>query len=528
MLQLMADDAGWLDELQRLVDAVRSLKTEGVVLDADVVQDIDGHLIAELLKATGSARKFRGAWQSARLRLSDASPIGRLVHWLDGGAPKSSGGHGFDFGWRAPEITPTDVDAVLKLDPAGQVIRAFVAYMLPETTDNYDAPVLLPWLKSFGLDLTDAFLQACATVASDIQFLMSANTVSEGALAGEHPPYDKVWAEIMKLDDAVDADLTRKREDRRAAWQGELDFVAQLHIQEDAEDAGSAPAHFAKGYVYARRRREGYHWIQAHPRPELVLPLWAEAMMETSSGVTKAELEAYFTAVTSDDRLEARGLRNIGEQRLAFGRDRLMTALLMGTPDSRSAALTSLYWLEGEERAEAAVLAVLGQLEPVAASGLAPMVVKRRSKKEEKVAMADRVLNAASADARPAVMLALSNILQADDDTLIQHFRALTNSAVADLIENGPRPLARLLLVIAAAEGRDIRSAALAWLESNDETDAQSALAALAKVNSAEARKAIVAGLSHRDYEVRRRALDVLAPQAMAAERGLILKLAAD
>lgn len=521
----------WMDELLRLVDGARALADKGVDLDDQVVDAVDALLTDALSSSAGTPRRFRRAWQEARQRLSDRTALGRLVRWLDRGAPVARAG--FDFGWRPPKVTAADRARVLAEDPDLRILRAFVAHVLPSTHENYDADDLIPWLEAFGQDLTPAFLSAGDEVVRATQFVMSADTISEGALAWPGRSYERVWDQILRLEEAVDAALAETREQRRQAWQGELDFAEQLAVDERAQDQGPSTDHFAKGYVRGRRRQEGYGWIPQHPRPDLILPLWAEVMRYDSAGPLAGELDAFFAAAGGDDSLQAQGLRVISDRRIDAGRERVMETLRTGGPEALDAAVHALGWLQRgpeERRGDDAIDALLKILQdlPVArAAMLAPHIVDLKLG-EEKAALASRVVKASAPAAKPAVHLALARSLRADDAELLEQFRALGPPEAMALIADGPRKLSRLLLVAAAAEGLDMIPLAREWLASGDASDGQAAVAALAHSRQPAGATIIMTALEHADFQVRRTAVRTLAPVADDAQRRHILTMAAD
>lgn len=532
-LMLAGQDLSWLDVVERLVTGTRALEDDCVELDEAVVTGFDGFLIDGLTKAVGHASAFHKAWRAADRRLSLKSPIGWLVDWLEHGAPREKNGLAA-FGWRPPKVSKVDLDAVIGADPGLRILRGFIAHRLPRTHTNYDADDLLPWLKPFGVDFTTAFLAAGQAVAEVANYVVSADAISECALAGPEPPYEEVWDQIEKMQASVDAALTHSSVDRRQAWQGELDFAAGLHIQGRVEEEGPSADHFAKGYVKARRRQQGHGWIAKHPRPDIILPLWAEAMCYSLPKVTSAELDAFFEAAGADDRLQAAGLGVIADRRLEFGRDRVSNALISGGPNAINAAVRALSFLEGDgegksskSSAQTILLDLLPTLLPVRAALLAPEIANLELGKQ-KVALAQRILAASPPDGAAAVHLVLSRTLGADDTTLQQCFRDLPPGQAQTLLAEGPRGLTRLLLLISAAEGQDVLSLAEQWAGSDDEDDARTAVQALAELGSPAARSAIVKALGHPQYQVRRTAMQALAPKADEAEKAALLNLVTD
>lgn len=532
-LMLAGQDLNWLNVVERLVTGARGLENDGVELDEAVVTAFDGFLIDGLTKAVGDAAAFHRAWRAADRGLSPESPIGWLVDWLEHGAPKEKGGFAA-IGWRPPKVSRADRDAVIASDTGLRILKGFIAHQLPWTHTNYDANDLLPWLKPFGVDFTKAFLAAGEAVAEAADYVMSADAISECALAGLEPPYEAVWDQIVKMQVGVEAALIQSSEDRRQAWQGELDYASCLHIQERVEEEGPSVDHFAKGYVKARRRQQGHRWIAAHPRPDIILPLWAEAMRYSLPKVTAVELDAFFEAVGEDDQLQAAGLGVIADRYLEFGRDRVLNALTSGGPKAIGAAVRALSFLEGDGEgtsgkpsAQSILLELMPTLSPVRAALLAPEITDLELGKK-KAALAQRILAASPPDGTAAVHLVLSRSLGADDTTLLQCFRDLPPGQVQTLLAEGPRGLRRLLLLMSAAEGQDVLVLAEQWAGSEDEDDAQAAVRALAELGGLAARSAIVKALSHPHYQVRRTALRALAPKADEAERAALLNLVTD
>ncbi len=495
-LRLAANDTTWLSVVERLVTGARSLEDAGVELEKVVVEAFDKSLIDELTAAVGNPSAFRKAWNQVDRRLSPRQPIGRLVEWLQHGAPRTKGGFA-EFGWKPPKVSHADREALLAADPELRILKGFIAHQLPRTHNDYDADKLMVWLTPFKVDFTKAFLVAGEVVAQAAEFVICGDAIAECALAGSNPPYEAVWSQVETMQEIVDDVLAKSNEDRRQAWQGELDFAQGLRIQERTEDEGPSAEHFAKGYVRARRRREGHGWIAGHPRQDIVLPLWADIMKWDLTKVTVSELDAFFVAVGDDDRLQAAGLGVIADRRLEFGRDRVSEALTTGGAKAINAAVRALSFLEGRDEgssgrtsAQGILLNLLPTLSPTRAVMLAPEIVDLEFG-HRKAGLAQRVLAAAPPEAAAAVHLALSRALGADDATLLNRFRELPPGQAETLMTEGPAKLARLLLMISGAEHLDIHALAEEWATSDNDIDAQAAVRALAELGTPEARTAI-------------------------------------
>ncbi len=528
-----AKGSGWISVVERLVTGARSLEGAGVELQEDVVEAFDKILIDQLTACVGKPSAFRTAWRNADRYLSSHQPIGRLVDWLEHGGPRPRGGFE-QIAWQPPKVSRSEREALLAADPKLRILKGFIAHQLPWTHIDYDADKLMAWLTPFKVDFAGAFLAAGEMVAQAAEFVMCADAIADCALSGSNPPYDAVWLQIETMQAIVDDVLSKANEDRRQAWQGELDYAHSLHIQDRTEDEGPSAFHFAKGYVRARRRRDGHGWIAGHPRQDIILPLWAEVMKLNLPEVTSTELDAFFTAAGDDDRLQAAGLSVIADRGLNFGRERVFVALNKGGPSAINAAVRALSFLEdddegtsGRSSAQTILLTLLSTLSPTKAVMLALEIVDLEHGRR-KVELAQRVLAAAPPEAMAAVHLALARVLQADDATLLNRFRELPPGQAETLMAEGPRKLTRLLLELSGAEQLDIQARAEQWARSDDEDDAQAAVRVLAELGTSEARAAIVNALTHAHFKVRRTALKALAPGSNTAEKTAVLDRVAD
>lgn len=91
LLKLRVQSESWLDEIQRIVDAARTLANDGVELSLAATTEIDRLFTQALLAATSSPSGFPKAWQAVLWRSSEHAPLGRLVRWLERGAQQRKG-----------------------------------------------------------------------------------------------------------------------------------------------------------------------------------------------------------------------------------------------------------------------------------------------------------------------------------------------------------------------------------------------------------------------------------------------------
>jgi hypothetical protein len=530
---LAKTDETWREEFQRLVEGGRLLAEHGVRLDDEVVAALDQLLIDTLKSQAGNKQQFRQTWQDAVWHASPATPIGKLIKWLETGEPREKGQ--FDFAWRPPEMTAAERDAVRAADPDFIVLKGFVEHVLPRTHQHYDADTLLPWLKAFGIDLSASFIAAGKVIASVADYVMSADAISEGALSWPDPRYAEIWKQILAMDALVDVALAKSGEERRKAWQGELDYADGLRVQDQTDEEGPAATHYARGYVKARHQQQGFAWIKDHPRPDLIFPLWAEILRHGSAEIADEEIDALFAMAGTDDRRQAEAIRVVGERRLKSAHARVIAALANGGSEAVDAAVRALNWLEadgkvpnGRAKAEATLMALLKTLPPVRAARLAPFIVKLEFSSKKHAKRAADVVAAAAPEARASVQLALAGPLDADEPALLDYYRQLGPGEAEALIAQGPKGMGGLILQIGAAEELDVLETAKTWAQSDDPNPAQAAVTALGILGSPEARSEVVQALKHRHFEVRRRAMEALAVNATDAARQALFAMTSD
>lgn len=522
---LRRSDDAFVDDMFHLVDAVHSVKTSGIEIEPAVRSRIDAFLIDRLTVSEG--RAFSRAFRDVISLSSETHPLARLVKYLGVGAPRQNNKGLGDFGWKPPQLSATEVAAICSEPCSHKVAAMFISTLLPFESEDYDADDLLGWLKPFNFELSVPFLEACRLVTTQPGFLMNSDTVIKCALIiSKSPPYDEVFILIERLEVNV-IEAQKKLEDRADPWQGELDFAHQLHLQDDLEEEGSAVSHAVDGYVRARRYLDGYKWIPSHPRPDLIMPAWAEAMTYESPKVTIEEVNS-FLATADTPYMQARGLRVIGDKKLHAGIPILISVLEQGSSEEREAAIRALQWMKNKQAVENMIIAamdktdVVGQIELlVASSNLATY-------KKDKIALMQRLSQKgppASKDFLELITLANADVPGTE---IVTAFQRLDAEVVKQVMMQAPLPIARFLLSISAHEGHDITEIAKRWLVSDDNYDVMAAVDALRRVGTSEARALIAGVIDHIDYKVRRSVIDALAPDATVDEMLLILRFASD
>jgi hypothetical protein len=402
-----------------------------------------------------------------------------------------------------------------------RLLVRWVSLILPFESTTYDADELLPWLGQCGFSLEEAFVDACRAISTAPHFLSNADTVVEGAVTGPSRRYDDVFGLLEEWEKYLD-EVRGSGDLAAGAWEGRLDMAKQLHIQDTLEELGGALDVGVKGYVHARRRREGYSWIANHRRPDLLVPAWAE-VIRWDTQTDSAELDAYF-ALASDPHHRVLGLLVLGERAIPGGIERLREALRGGGYAERKEAVRSFQRAYETTDLATTISAVLDDADTVArieilsAVGAADFSGKKANLLDSLQVTLDPGV-APYIDVMKLVRTgAQASEVRAHADSLpAAELRAVLERV--DVAAGGP------LLIAAGARGLDIEDVVDRWLTA-DYDDAMAALYALAQIGTRAARLRISHALNHPHYKVQRLALQLLSPAANQEERSSILTLA--
>jgi hypothetical protein len=503
-------------ELIGLVDAVDGVAGSGVELSESSRALVDELLLQRFLTARGS--DVAAELRSLTNRASDTIVAARLARYLDRTAPAPEGGVGWSAWWRPHSLTEEEIAEIRTDAASARVAEAWVATMLADATSHYEAESLLGWLGQFGFDLEDAFIAACERMRGEGRYLQNAGTIVQGALAGNDPPYEAVFEWIEEWHQRV-TDASTAEPIEGNAWQAELDYAHQLHLQDRYEEESAIVKTAVEGYVRARRRRGGYAWIRAHRRHDLILSAWADAMLHAKPVVTAEEIDAYFVQVGDDERLRVEGLRVIGECQVSDALEQLHATLRTGSARERRAAVHALSWLTNRAEAVEAIRSAMNDTDEGSQIDLLLSTRDFAFGRDDEPTVMDAVAAQAPSTMRDVFAFAILVLRKASPADQLAAFRRIDPEQVVRLIDNAPLRVAGTLLSIAAHEGYNVAGVAERWLESDDEDQVSAGVDALARLGTVSARARIASVLEHEDYKVRRFAMSRLAARASDEEK---------
>lgn len=518
---LRETDPGYEPVLLGIADAIKSVEAQGIDLTPTAWRPIDVALEERFDAAQGPDAAQR--IHDLVYRGSNESRAARIAKYLEHGHLRPGRDERSSFAWQPAELDPAEVRA-LSADPlVARVVQLWVAHVLPFASEYYDYVKLETWLRPFAVDLDAAFSTAFESVTEELRYHMNADTVVEGVLAGPRRSYETVFARIEELErQFLESDLWERGAGR--LWEAELDYAEQLFLQERIEEEDGAVGNALKGYLRARRRREGFGWIPGHPSlGGRLAPAWSEVMEHDPQGVTAEELEAFLT-VADTPRLRAAGIRIIGQQEIRSAEALIHQVLRDGTTEERRAGVVALGNLVPAEERFAAVVAAMKDVDLGSQVDLFLVASSLAFPLEAKAAVMRRLIDAAPAGSGNA--LELFRLAQGSDvptDEMVAIFEQLPVATVEELLRGASRKAARLLLRLCGVARRDVVDVANSWLASDEAEDVGYALEALDQLKPPDLKESFTKAAEHPSYRVRAYVVKRLARLVRAAERDIVL-----
>lgn len=511
-------------------------RIEDLHLDlSDPTQErLDAHLEAVALSADKRTDFERALRDLERFGSPDHVPS-RLARILIEGGPETDAPV-FRERWRTPQVSDEEI-AVLRSDGRTKtLIDRFVREVLPFAHREYH-PELVALLGRIGTDLHDAFWDALDSVAGPGGPHENISVIVTGALSAEIPDYDRAIARFARSEAEADTWLEGFANDTYQAEEHAVDADAADHIIEEPGEQYFNAHQGMKVVVKLRRARDGIDWIVDSPHRKLLIYALAELVAENRRSPKLAELE--FLLKHAEDWNHDQAWRavqqhwndGLGEFLLAelarydlesvSHRQRLVeiAAVHSGTGDPVPDLLKVCGSASSERRLEIIYDVIATRLDddPMGKDGIA---VRR--------ARADRLVQHLG-EAERGLADGLIDILtggeiRAAASALPEPARSLMPS----ILHNCSIDLAGPLACLAGAADMNIAVAAERLLSTDDARDGQVAIQALQIANGVDLRTSLRRALAHKRYDVRRKALRALVPDATPDERKDLISVAGD
>ncbi|QCO05074.1 HEAT repeat domain-containing protein [Azospirillum argentinense] len=502
-------------------------------LSAATTQRLDQHLEAVALSAEKRA-DFERALRDLERFGSEDHPPARLARILIEGAPET-GSIVFRERWRAPPLTETDVSTLRSDSRTQPMIERFIREVLPFSHRDYHSE-LIPLLERLATDLRPAFWDALDSIAGPGGPHDNIDVIVTGALTGAAPDYERATDRFARSEAEADAWLEGFADELYQAQEHAVDADAADHIIDEPSEQYFNAREGMKMVVRLRRAHEGVAWIAASPHRKLLLDALGDLIAQTRRAPSIVELK--FLLENADD----------------WVRDQAWRAAKQHWDDSLSGVLVDELARSDIGNASRRhqliqIAAAHGRGDPVpdlvAAFGLVPLgrrlelvydvfttkldddpegedgVTARRAR-------AERLLQSFAGGER-ALAQALVDILAGGDIRAVAGALSQPSREVlASMLASASVDLLGPLACLAAGGGLNIDDAAARLLSTDDAADGEAAIQVMLIANGADLRAKPLKALTHKRYDVRRRALHVLAADAPATERARLIESAND
>ncbi|MBY3090186.1 HEAT repeat domain-containing protein [Rhizobium laguerreae] len=435
-----------------------------------------------------------------------------------------------------PQVSDEEIAALRGDGSTKAFLDRFVREVLPFAHREYH-PELVVLLGRFGTELNDAFWDALDSVAGPDGPHENIGVIVMGAMSSQSPEYDRAIARFARSEAEADAWLEGFAEQTYQAEEHAVDADAADHIIDEPGDQYFNARQGMKVVVKLRRARDGIDWIADNPHRELLLYALAELIAESRRSPKLAELEFLLKHAKDWARHQAwhavqqhwnDGLGDLLLAELARSdlegvshRQRLLTiaAVHSGIGDPVP-DLLKVFGVASSERCLEIITDVIAAKLDDDPEGKAGIATRR--------ARADRLVqNLGEAErglANGLIDILTGGEIRAAASALPEPVRNLLPSILLSCSIDLAGPLACL----AAAAGLDIKAAAERLLSTDDKRDGRAAIQALHILNGVELRTSLRKALAHKRYDVRRRALRALAPDATPDERKHLVSAADD
>jgi len=503
-------------------------------LSTGATQRLDQYLEAVALSAEKRA-DFERALRDLEQFGSRDHPPARLAKILINSGPETES---LVFGerWRAPPLSEEEIAALRGDSRTQPMIERFIREVLPFSHRDYH-PEIVPLLERLATDLQSAFWDALDSIAGPGGPHDNIDVIVMGALTGAAPDYDCAIERFARSETEADVWVEGFADDSYKAQEHAVDADAADHIIDEPGEQYFNAREGMKMIVRLRRARDGVRWITASPHRRLLLYALGDLIAQAHRAPPIEELKFLLENADSWVRVQAwRAAKEHWDDSLGgFLIDEL--------------ARLDLDDAGQRHRLVEIAAAHRGSGDPVpdlvVASGRVPFArrlelvydlfatkldndPKGEDGKAARRARADRLLQIFGDEerelARTLLNIMAGGRIRAAASALSEPSRKLLTST----LPSASIDLTGLLARLAAGAGLNIDDATIRLLSTDDAADGEAAIQTMLIANDSDLRMKLKKALRHRCYDVRRRALRVLAADAAPEERDGLIGAAAD
>jgi len=498
-------------EIARAFTIVQWLEHRPSAVSGVVRSKVEEHLLQKFM--TDKGYDARRAFDYLAEHSVSAKPAFRLIR-----AMKPSRGHGALYGiefWRPPTISADQTAEITASTEAREVARNVVTEILPnDSIDLYSAGELVPFFQQFGWNFETEFSTAAAEALTKYDGHARPHFLVEAALLSGASNFAALTDAVLIAGDIANKLWNNNAEGRRQGDQAEIDADYASHLVEEGSELFSPIERARDLIVAARRRAEGWNWLDAHPRRPDLLWAWANSI---NRGTKPAEFAALAAACTTSRRPLWQALAGPGDQKQ-------LRALLS---EARAAPVEEIRdWSD-----QAVKLATTTEWKTIAMPIIANLPLAHR------MTLATIDLRGEDhADRLSSLPSILSTEEQEVRDICVASIKGESwtgvvtvahRAALRELARNGSSYFKRASTIALAVLKENIDEFTARLRASEENEDRQTALFAILQTRT-DTSAAALSALDDPDYRVRRLALQIVAALPEPGRWPSILRMAAD
>ncbi|RVG74056.1 HEAT repeat domain-containing protein [Sinorhizobium meliloti] len=524
-LLMLGSDNDWnLQAGLELMRAASRLEGIEIIIDAAAQAKLDQALCAWACsprKLNSLERTFRDLERFARADF----PPRRFVEALYRAPPEQSNAW-FPEPWKAPALSPTDLEHFRNDPTFAALLRNFVRGVLPFVDVDYGA-AFSTFASSICDNLEPAFADAVLTLA-DLQGPgNNIENIVDGALSPNGVDFDWVIDAFVQGEKAANRWMEEFRQEQLRAEEHEVDAIQADHILEEPSERYYTVSKGLEVVALARLKAEGMNWLEAHPhapslvdalisavKPEQLDTAYLRMLLNHADGYAQAKvwplIASNWDAVFYPDLAAALQREDMASSDL---RDTLAALAIDASKPDKFAVLDEVLPLMRPFRRMEFVLDLQRAFTELGKStaDYAEKVVERLEPTEKELAH---------------ILLSVNN--EDDIGKLLENHSTEVELLIVSLLAESRHELTGLLVCLAAPGNRDIVPAARRLLATGEVDDGMPAFIALRIRGGHSARQLIEECLDHKRYRVRRAAMEHLVSNAEIGSRAGLLKMAKD
>lgn len=439
--------------------------------------------------------------------------------------------------WRPPVFSSEEIKALRNDARTRPLVERFVREVLPFTRTNYDLAIA-PFLLEIVSGIETAFWDALDTVAGPGGPHENIEVIVVGACAGSSPDFDRAIARFAQSEEEVGVWMEKEYAEReRKAEEHEVDAIEADHIMEEPQERYYNAQTGIEAVVKLRRAHEGFVWIADNPHRQSLITASANLIAQSQQVSQPVELQfllsmaenwtrhAVWRAAKQHWQVQLEGLLRTELAKSGLDKDLrsilIKIAALNNEPSGDLVALLAevAHQVPAERQLELVYDVMNTSLN--GDRGEAGQAARRTR--------AERLSDTFDVTLKELGRLLASLLAGGEIRSSAQKLSVTAQTRLASLLPTIFTDIAGPLLCVAAAIGIDIdfKTIARRMLATGDVSLGKAVVQALL-IDNRDSREVLHEAMTHKQYRVRRIAVDALVRAGYSEDQDRLLAAAAD